>query len=114
MLAKKQLAQHEEKFAKVKQKLVNIDSAAMSAILGLSARFFWTGATWQNKQGTTFQIYNIGRFPKLKKNGLVDGSEALVREIAQNFQKQLNSARGQAIPQPSYGLPPITFTGYGT
>jgi len=114
VLAKKQLAQHEEKFAKVKQKLVNIDSAAMSAILGLSARSFWTGATWQNKQGTTFQMYNIGRFPKLKKNGLVDGSEALIREIAQNFQKQLNSARGQAIPQPSYGLPPITFTGYGT
>lgn len=111
---KKAVEENNEKFTKIKQKLANIDAAAMSFILGYSARVFWTGTTWINQQGTTFQVYTIGRFPKLKTNGATDGGEALVREIAENFQKQLNGMRGQAFPQPSYGLPPIPFTGYGS
>lgn len=109
---KKIAKENEEALAKIKKRLANADAVILTSVMGLSARMFWTGATWVNSQGTTFQVLNIGTFPKLQKNGLVDGSEAVVREIAGNFEKQLNLMVGQAFPSPAYGIPPFVFNGY--
>lgn len=104
--------EHSDKLEKIKAKLVNADAIVQTAILGLSARTFWTGATWQNTAGTIFQVISIGRFPRLTSNGLLDGGEAVIREIAENFTKQLNTMQGIYFPLPALGIPPQTFKGY--
>ena len=62
--------------------IVNIDSAAMSAILGLSARSFWTGATWSNTVGTSFVTTNIGPFKPIK--GLPEDKKIMLKDILQS------------------------------
>ena len=104
--------EHSDKLAKIKAKLINADALVQTAVLGLSARMFWTGVTWQNTVGTTFQVITIGRFPRLTSNGLTDGGAAVIREIASNFEKQLKNMQGIYFPNPSLGIPPQTFKGY--
>lgn len=103
---------NKDRLTKIKVKLVNADAAILTAVLNLSTRIFWTGSVWVNGEGTTFQTLSIGPFAKLKKNGVIDGGEAVIREIAANFEKQLNVMVGQAFPNPSYGIPPFVFNGY--
>jgi len=104
--------EHSDKLDKIRTKLANADAIVQTAVLGLSARAFWTGVTWQNTVGTTFQVISIGQFPRLKSNGLTDGGESVVREIASNFEKQLKGMQGIYIPNPSLGIPLQTFKGY--
>ena len=104
---------HQQSLDRIKDKLLNAEARVLSVILGLSARVFWAGAIWQNTSGTTFQVLSIGRFPRLKRNGFVDGGEEYLREIASNFEKQLSSMKGIVYPNPAYGIAPFTFEGYG-
>ncbi len=104
--------EHSDKLDKIKAKLANADAIVQTAVLGLSARAFWTGVTWQNTVGTTFQVISIGQFPRLRSNGLTDGGEAVIREIASNFEKQLKGMQGIYIPNPALGIPLQTFKGY--
>ena len=103
---------HKEKLAKAKKKIANVEGVIQSQILGLSARSFWTGATWQNSVGTTFQVISIGQFPRLKVVGLEKGGRAVIEEIAAGFQRQLDNTVGIVFPNPSYGIPPFQFKGY--
>lgn len=111
-LLKKTKEQHKDKLAKLKQKIANVEGLIQAQILGLSARIFWTGATWQNTYGTTFQVLSIGQFPKLRVVGLEKGGRAVIEEIAKNFQKQLDGMTVIAYPNPSYGIPPQLIKGY--
>jgi len=112
LLLKKTKEQHKDKLAKLKQKVANVEGLIQAQVLGLSARIFWTGATWQNTYGTTFQVLSIGQFPRLKVVGLKEGGRAVIEEIAKNFQKQLDSMSIIAFPNPSYGIPPQLIKGY--
>lgn len=111
-LAKKYYDDHQIELDAIKDKLLNVEAGILSSVFGLSARVFWTGATWQNSFGTIFQITTISRFPRLTKNGFVDGGEEYIKEIAQNYQKQLDGMVGIVYPAPQFGIPPFTFNGY--
>lgn len=112
-LGRKYYVEHQESLDRIKDKLLNAEARVLSALLGLSTRLFWTGATWQNNVGTTFQVLSIGRFPQLKRNGFVDGGEQYIREIAANFEQQLTGMKGIVYPNPAYSIPPFSFSGYG-
>jgi len=111
-LAKKYYDDHQVELDAIKEKLLNAEAGVLSSVFGLSARVFWTGATWQNSFGTIFQIVTISKFPRLTKNGFVDGGEEYIREIAENFQKQLDGMVGIVYPAPQYGILPFRFKGY--
>ena len=112
-LGRKYYVEHQESLDRIKDKLLNAEARVLSVLLGLSTRLFWTGATWQNNVGTTFQVLSIGRFPQLKRNGFVDGGEQYIREIAANFEQQLTGMKGIVYPNPAYSIPPFLFSGYG-
>lgn len=112
-LGRKYYVEHQESLDRIKDKLLNAEARVLSVLLGLSTRLFWTGATWQNNVGTTFQVLSIGRFPQLKRNGFVDGGEQYIREIAANFEQQLTGMKGIVYPNPAYSIPPFSFSGYG-
>ena len=111
-LIKKTKEQHKDKLARLRKKVANVEGLIQAQVLGFSARIFWTGATWQNTYGTTFQVLSIGQFPKLRVVGLEKGGRAVIEEIAKNFQKQLDGMSLIAFPNPSYGIPPQLIKGY--
>jgi hypothetical protein len=104
--------QHKVRLEQIKDKIANKEAVILSSLCGLSARLFWAGATWSTPAGTTFQVVTIGSFPRLKSNGFVDGADTYIREIADNFEKQLNGMVGIVYPNPAFGIPPFQFRGY--
>jgi hypothetical protein len=95
----------------VQQKLVNLDAMAMSAVFGLAARLFWTGATWVGPTGVNHVVFSIGFFKPIKAR-MNDGGSAMIKQIANSYQKQLQLMNGLAIPPPNLLIPPIPFVGY--
>lgn len=105
--------EHQESLDKIKDKLLNAEGLVLSGLLRVATTLFWTGATWQNSSGTSFQVLSIGQFPRLKSNSFVDGSEVYIREIAAKFEQQLSNMKGIVYPNPAYSIPPFSFNGYG-
>lgn len=112
-LGKKYRDEHQESLDKIKDKLLNAEGLVLSGLLRVATVLFWTGATWQNSSGTTFQVLSVGQFPRLKSNSFVDGSEVYIREVAAKFEQQLSNMKGIVYPNPAYGIPPFSFSGYG-
>ena len=83
----------------------------MSAALGLAARLFWTGATWQGPTGCTHITFSIGPFKPIKAV-TEDGVVGFVREIANSFNLQLKTMSGLVVPPPNTLIVPIPFIGY--
>jgi len=96
---------------KIKEKAVNIDAPIMSFTMALAARIFWTGATWQGPTGSTHLVLNIGEFKPIKAKS-TDGASAMIREMAEGFELQLQTMFGLITPPANTGIPPIPFNGY--
>lgn len=89
-----------------------LDAKLMSTTFGLAARLFWTGFSWKNPVGTTFTVLNIGRFKDIIAEEL-GSAQGFSEQVGYGFVNQLGSnVRGLAIPNPSTGIPPFTWTGY--
>ena len=106
----------EEWFAKkseaLKRKFIKNDLVPQSVTYNVATNLFWTGATWVNNVGTTFQTLPIGAFKILRVDGKLDGVESSVRELARNLEDQLMQVKGLVIPNPATGIIPFTFVGY--
>lgn len=102
---------HEVELDKIKERLINVEATFMSVALGLSARAFWTGTTWQGNTGSTHLVLNIGSFKKIKALPQ-DGMVSMVKEIAQSFENQVRQMSGLVTPPANTGIPPIPFQGY--
>ena len=106
----------EEWFAKkseqLKRKFIKNDLVPQSVTYNVATNLFWTGATWVNNVGTTFQTLPIGFFKPLRVDGKLDGVESSVRELARNLENQLMQVKGLVIPNPATGIIPFTFVGY--
>lgn len=89
-----------------------LDAKLMSSTFGLAARLFWTGFSWKNPVGTTFTVLNIGPFRDIIAEEL-GSAQGFSEQVGYGFVNQLGSnVRGLAIPNPSTGIPPFTWTGY--
>ena len=106
------IEENDAEIQKIKKSVVNVDAVIQQATFGIAAMLYWTGASWTNSVGTQFTMVTIGPYPKLLKVGAKDGLEAVIREIAGHFQKQLDSSFGIVLPPAAYGIPPFTFSGY--
>jgi hypothetical protein len=104
-------ANHEIELDKIKERVLNTEAVFMSIALGLAARAFWTGATWQGNTGSTHLSLNIGAFKRIKALPQ-DGVVSMVGEIAQSFELQLKAMTGLVTPPPNTAIPPIPFQGY--
>ena len=104
--------QYEQRLQQIVRRKDFADQAAASLMYITATQLFWTGASWQNSVGTTFQVLFIKPMKRLKVNGRIEGYEAAVRELAKNFEKQLDSVQGLCIPNPATGIPPFPFKGY--
>lgn len=104
----KQATENAKKKAKNR---INPEAIAISVMLDLAARSFWTGATWVGNTGSTHTTLNIGIFKKIKGR-TEDGASGLIREIAKSFEGQLNQMVGLITPPPNTAIPPIPFSGY--
>jgi len=91
---------------------LNLDGTIMSAVLGLSARALWTGATWTGPTGSTHTCSSIGGFAPKMRAKVEDGATGFVREMARGFQNQLRLMKGVVTPPPVTGIPPLQFVGY--
>jgi hypothetical protein len=107
----KKKATYELELEKIKERAVNVDAKVMSIAMGLAARLFWTGATWQGDTGTNHLTLNIGPFAPLKALP-EDGMTGLVEELAKSFENQLVAMSGLIIPPANTGIVPIPFQGY--
>lgn len=96
---------------KIKEREVNVDAKVMSITMGLAARLFWTGATWQGDTGTNHVTLTIGPFTPMKAL-TKDGVTGFVEELARGFENQLKVMTGLIIPPANTGIVPIPFQGY--
>ena len=94
-----------------REALHKLDMAAASALFGLAARLFWTGATWVGSSGSTHLVFNIGLFKKIEAN-IEDGASGLIKGMAKGFEAQLTAMLGLITPPANTGIPPIPFSGY--
>lgn len=101
-----------KKGEQLKDKFIKNDLIPQSATYNIATNLFWTGATWVNNVGTTFQTLPIGFFKPLRVDGKLDGVESSVRELARNLENQLMQVKGLVIPNPATGIIPFTFVGY--
>ena len=97
--------------AKIDSKL-NIDAKIMTFIFGLAGRLFWTGNSWTNQYGTKFIVTSVGKFYPQMQALSENGAQGYAEELGEGFNRQLERMSGIAIPQPSTGIPPFTWTGY--
>jgi hypothetical protein len=104
--------QYEKRLQQILRRKDFVDLAATSITYNIATQLFWTGASWQNNVGTTFQVLFIQPMKPLKVNGRIDGYGAAVRELARNLENQLNGVQGLCIPNPATGIPPFPFKGY--
>jgi hypothetical protein len=104
--------QYEKRLQQILKRKDFVDLAATSITYNIATQLFWTGASWQNNVGTTFQVLFIQPMKPLKVNGRIDGYGAAVRELARNLENQLNGVQGLCIPNPATGIPPFPFKGY--
>ncbi len=107
----KKKATYELELEKIKERAVNVDAKVMSIAMGLAARLFWTGATWQGNTGTNHLTLNIGPFKPMKALP-EDGVTGLVNELGKNFENQVAAMSGLIIPPANTGIVPIPFQGY--
>ena len=96
---------------KITENEVNPDAIAMSIMLGLAARAFWTGATWVGPTGSTHTVINIGSFKRIKAT-IADGASGMIREMARSFEGQLQRMFGLVTPPLNTLIPPLPFNGY--
>jgi len=107
----KKKATYELELEKIKERAVNVDAKVMSIAMGLAARLFWTGATWQGNTGTNHLTLTIGPFKPM--NALPeDGVTGLVNELGKSFENQVAAMSGLIIPPANTGIVPIPFQGY--
>jgi hypothetical protein len=104
-------ANHELELQRIKERAINVDAKVMSIAMGLAARLFWTGATWQGNTGTNHITLTIGPFKPLKALP-EDGVTGLVEELGKSFENQLVAMSGLVIPPANTGIVPIPFQGY--
>ena len=103
---------HKERLTAIVQRVVKNDLIPQSVALNIATALFWSGAIWQNSETTTFQVFGVSPFKRLRIDGKIDGAEAAVRELARNLENQLNTMQGLVIPNPATGLVPFPFVGY--
>jgi len=96
---------------KITENEVNPDAIAMSIMLGLAARAFWTGASWVGPTGSTHTVINIGSFRRIKAT-IADGASGMIREMARSFEGQLQRMFGLVTPPLNTLIPPLPFNGY--
>ena len=107
----KKKATLELELEKIKERAVNVDAKVMSIAMGLAARLYWTGATWQGNTGTNHLVLNIGPFEPLTALP-EDGMSGLVESLSKSFENQLTAMTGLIIPPANTGIVPIPFQGY--
>ena len=113
-LEKRKVSLEEEAKRIAKKKLkdkVNVEALILTAVFGLSARLFWTGASWYGPTGTKHTVLNIGRFTKMDFLAS-SGRSGMVKEIARGFEHQLVGMFGIISPPPNTAIPPFPFKGY--
>ena len=113
-LEKRKVSLEEEAKRIAKKKLkdkVNVEALILTAVFGLSARLFWTGASWYGPTGTKHTVLNIGRFTKMDFLAS-SGRSGMVKEIARGFEHQLAGMFGIISPPPNTAIPPFPFKGY--
>lgn len=104
--------QYEQRLQQILKRKDFVDQVATSLMYNVATQLFWAGASWQNSVGTTFQVLFIKPLKRLKVNGRTEGYGAAIRELARNFENQLNGVQGICIPNPATGIPPFPFKGY--
>ena len=107
----KKQKQIEKDLKKMVENKINPDAIAMSVMFGLAARAYWTGATWVGPTGSTHLTLNIGLF-KIIKAKTEDGASGMIKEVANSFEKQLQSMFGFITPPLNTAIIPISFNGY--
>ena len=103
---------NQEEIEKWRERALSVDNFIFCNILGIAARVFWTGATWNGETGSNHVVYNIGRFKPIKQK-LLEGASVFIPEVAKSFEGQLNQMRGVVIPPANTGISPLSFKGYG-
>ncbi len=110
-LAKRSKQARKDAAQRVKRK-PNKDALGMTIALGIAARAFWTGATWQGPTQSMHTTALIGTFSPTMKAQTEGGASNMFKEMARGFEMQLASMQGFVIPLANTGIAPIPFSGY--